>query len=100
MLVQGPIELGVLFGKRTSPHVMLVFGVPRDLPPLGLSFKPIVVDDSAYVIGSFDAYVDTRRDYATWFAESSAGPIIGDVLMSGGRVLGGIVHAQVASRAE
>jgi len=54
----------------------------------------------AYVIGSFDAYVDSSRDYATWFAESSAGSIIRDVLVSGGRVLGGIVHAQVASGAK
>jgi len=42
---------------------------------------------------SFDAYMDTSKDYATWFAESSTEPIIGDVPMSEGRVLGGIVHA-------
>ena len=42
------------------------------------------------VMGSFDAYVDTIKDYATWFAESSMGPIVGDVPMSGGRVLEGI----------
>ena len=50
--------------------------------------------------GSFDAYMDTNRDYATWFIESSIGPIIGDVSVSGGRVLGGIFCAQVASGVE
>ena len=79
---------------------MSVFGVLRDPPPLGLSFESIFMDDSTYVIGSFDAYMNTSRDYATWFVESSTGPIIGNILVSGGRVLGGIVHAQVASRAE
>ena len=44
--------------------------------------------------------MDTSRDYATWFDESSIRPIIGDVLMSGGRLLGGIVRAQVAFGAE
>ena len=79
---------------------MTVFEVPRDPPPLSLSFESIVVDNPAYTTGSLIAYVDTHRDYATWFAESSMGPIIGDVPMSGGRVLGGIVHAQVASGAK
>ena len=79
---------------------MSVFGVPRDPPSLNLSFESIVMDNSAYVTGSFDAYIDTSRDYANWFAESSKGPIIGDVPVSGGRVLGGIVRAQVASRAK
>ena len=72
---------------------MLVYGVPRDLPPLGLSFESIVLDDLAYATGSFDAYVDTSQDYPTWFVESSTRPIIGDVPVGGGRVLGGIVRA-------
>ena len=41
---------------------------------------------------TFDAYVDTSRDYSTWFVESSVGPIIKDVPVNGGRVLGGIAH--------
>lgn len=77
---------------------MSVFGVPRDPPPPGLSFEPVVIDDLAYAMGSFDAYVDTSMDYATWFIESSTGPMIGNVLVS--RVLGGIVYAQVAFGAE
>ena len=46
---------------------MLIFGVRKDPPPLGLSFESIVMDNSAYTTGSFDAYVDTSKDYATWF---------------------------------
>ena len=79
---------------------MSVFGVPRNPPPLSLSFESIVMENRAYTMGSFDAYVDTSRDYAAWFAESSTMPIIGDVPVSGGRVLGGLVRAQVASGAE
>ena len=86
--------------ERTFHQFMSVFRVPRDPPPLGLSFKSIVLDDSTYVTSSFDTYVDTSKDYAIGFAESSTGPIIGDVLVSGSGVLGGIVHAQVASKAE
>ena len=86
--------------ERTFLQVMLVFGVPRDPPPLDLSFKSIVIDNPAYATGSFDAYVDTSIDYATWFVASSARPIMGDVPVSGGRVLGGIAHAQVAFGAE
>lgn len=78
---------------------MSVYRVPRDLPPLGLSFETIVLDDPAYTASSFDAYMDTNRDYATWIAESSTGPIIRDVPVSGDRVLGDIIHAQVAYRA-
>ena len=44
--------------------------------------------------------MDTSRDYATWFIESSTGPIIGDVPVNGGRVLRGLVHAQVAFEVE
>ena len=72
---------------------MPVFRVPRDPPLLGFSFKSVVIDDSTYAMGSFDAYMDTSRDYATWFVKSSIRPIIGDVPASGGRVLGGIVRA-------
>ena len=79
--------------ERTFHQVMSIYGVHRDLHPLSLSFESIVLDNPAYTTGSFDAYVDTSSDYAIWFAESSAGPIIGDVPMSGGRVLKGIVHA-------
>ena len=79
---------------------MLAYGVLRDLPPLGLSFETIVLDDPAYATSSFNAHVDTSKYYATWFTESSVGPIIGDVPVSGSRVLGGIICAQVATRVE
>jgi len=79
---------------------MLVYGVPRDPPSLGLSFKSIVLDNLAYVMGSFDAYVDTSRNYGTWLGKSSTRPINGNVLVSGGRVLGGLIRAQVASGVE
>ena len=72
---------------------MSVYGVPWDLPPHGLSFETIILGNLAYVTSSFNAYVDTSRDYATWFIESFMGLIIGDVPVSGGRVLGGIIHA-------
>ena len=36
---------------------MPVFGVPRDPPPLGFSFEPIIVDDLDCMTGSFDAYI-------------------------------------------
>ena len=72
---------------------MPVYGVPRDPPPHGLSFEAIVLDDPKYATGTFDAYVNTSRYYSTWFAESSTGLIIGDVLMSGGRMLEGVVRA-------
>ena len=72
---------------------MPVFRVPRDPPLLGFSFEFVVIDDSTYAMGSFDAYMDTSRDYAIWFTECLVGPIIGDVPVSGGRVLKGIVHA-------
>ena len=78
---------------------MSVYGVPRDLPPLSLSFESIILDDPAYTTSSFDAYVDTSWDYATWFVESYAWSIIGDVPVNGDRVLGGIVYSQVASGA-
>ena len=94
MLVLGPVELGVLSGKEDLPsgyasflgylEMHLFLACPRTSP--------------AYATGSFDSYVDTSRDYATWFAKSSIGPISGDVPVSKGRVLGGIVRAQVASR--
>jgi len=76
---------------------MPIYGVPRDSPPHGLSSKTMVLDNSTYVMGSFDAYVDTSRDYFTWFVESSVGPIIGDIPVNGGRVLGSIICAQVAT---
>ena len=79
--------------ESTFHQVMPIYGVPRDLPPLGLSFESIVLDDLAYATGSFDAYVDTNQDYPIWFAESSTRPIIGDVPVGGGRVLEGIVLA-------
>ena len=65
-----------------------------------MSFEFVVLDDRAYTTGSFVTYMDISRDYATWFVESFVGPIIGDVPVSGGRVLGGIVCAQMAFRAE
>ena len=86
--------------ETTFHQVMLVFGVPRDAPPLILSFESIVMENSAYAMGSFYAYMNTSRHYATWFAESSTRPIIGDVPMIRSRVLRGIIHAQVAYGAE
>ena len=71
---------------------MPVYGVPRDPPPHDLTFEAMVLDDPDYATGALDAYIDTSRDYSTWFAESSTWPIIGDVLVSGGRVKGGAVH--------
>ena len=72
---------------------MLIYGVPKDPPPCGLSFEAMVMGGPDYVTGTFDAYVDTSRDYSTWFEEFSTGPIIGDVPVSGGRVLEGIILA-------
>ena len=69
--------------ERTFHQVMPVYRIPRDLTPHGLSFKAIVLDDLEYAMGAFNAYVDTSRDYSTWFAKSSVGPIIGDVPVSG-----------------
>ena len=71
---------------------MPVYGVPKDPPHHSLSFETMVLGDSAYATSSFNAYVDTSKDYSTWFAESFVRPIIRDVLMSGGRVLGGNVR--------
>ena len=79
---------------------MLVYGVPRDLPLHDLSFEAIVLGDLDYAIGAFNTYVDTNRDYSIWFVESSTGPIIGDVFVTGGRVLRGVICAQVAIGAE
>ena len=79
--------------ERTFYQVMPVYGVPRDPPPYGLSFKTIVLGDLTDATGSFDAYMDTSRDYTTLFAVFFAGPIIGNALVSGGRVLGGIICA-------
>ena len=76
---------------------MPIYGVPRDLPPHGLSFEAIVLDDLNYAMGIFDVYVDMNRNYSTQFVKSSAGPIIGDVPVSGGKVLEGVVHVQVAT---
>ena len=44
---------------------MPIYGVPRDLPPHGLSFKAIVLDDLNYAMGIFDVYVDMNRNYST-----------------------------------
>ena len=99
MLILGPLSWEFFLAERTFHQVMPIFRVPRNLPPLGLSFESIIMDDPAYTTGSFDAYMDTSKDYANWFAESSTGPIIKDVPVSEGRVLGGIIRAQVASRA-
>ena len=86
--------------EMTFHQVMPVYRVPRDLTPHGLSFKAIVLDDLEYAMGAFDAYVDTSRDYSTWFAKSSVGPIIRDVPMNGGKVLEGVVRTQVATGIE
>ena len=78
--------------ERTFHQVMPVYGMPRDPPPHGLSFEAMVLGDPDYATNAFDAYVDTSIDYSTWFVESSTGLIIGDVLVSGGRVLGGAIR--------
>ena len=77
---------------------MPIYGVPRDLPSHGFPFEAIILDDPEYAVGAFDAYMDTSRDYSTWFAESSTRLIIKDVPVSRGKVLGGAVRAQVATR--
>ena len=79
--------------EKAFHQVMPVYGVPRDLPPYSLSFKTMVLGDLAYAIVSFDVYVNTSREYSTWFTESFVGLIIGDVPVSRGRVLGSIIHA-------
>ena len=58
--------------KRTFHQVMPVYGVPKDPPHHCLSFEAMVLEDPDYATGAFDAYVDTSRDYSTWFVESSA----------------------------
>ena len=70
--------------ERTFHQVMPIYGVLRDSPPYSLSFEAMVLDDLDYVMGAFDAYMDLSRDYSTWFAESSTGPIIGDIPLSWG----------------
>ena len=57
--------------ERAFHQVIPAYGVPRDPPPYGFSFKAIVLDDLEYVVGAFDAYVDMSGDYSTWFVESS-----------------------------
>ena len=55
---------------------MSVFRVLRDPPPLGLSFEFIVIGGLAYTTSSFNAYVDTSKYYAIWFAKSSTGLLL------------------------
>ena len=77
---------------------MLIFRVPRD-PPSEISFPDMVLDNPAYVIGSFEGFVTSNTDYATWFSESSTRPIINDCPVSGGRIFGGIASTRRASEA-
>ena len=49
MLVLGPVELGVFLAEWTFHQVMPIFGVPKDLPPLGLLFESVVLDDPTYI---------------------------------------------------
>jgi len=77
---------------------MSVFRVLRD-PPRELSYSVVILDDLDYGIGSFKGFVTKDTDYVTWFLRSSAGPIINDCLVSGGRVLGGITRTYRASEA-
>lgn len=79
---------------------MLVYRVPRDPPPHGLSFEATVLDDPDYVTRAFDPYMDMSRDCSTLFTKSSAGSIIGNVPVSGGKVLKGIIRAQVVTGVE
>ena len=51
--------------EKTFHQVMPIYEVPRDLLPHDLSFKAMVVDDPDYATGTFNAYVDTSRDYLT-----------------------------------
>jgi len=71
---------------------MLTFRVPRD-PPLEISYLKVIVDDPTYATCSFEGFVIEDTDYATWFLASSAGPIIDDCPVNGGRVLRGIARA-------
>lgn len=84
--------------KQTFHQVMLTFRMPKD-PPLEISCPEVVMDNLAYDTGSFGGFVIEDIDYATWFLASSAGPIIDDCLVSGGRVLGGITRARRALEA-
>ena len=79
--------------ERTFHQVMPVYGVARDPPPYSLSFEAMVMGDPDYTTGAFNAYVDMSKDYSTCFTESSAGPIIGDIPVSRGRVLGLVICA-------
>ena len=61
----GLVKLGVLFGTKDLPSGHIGFWGTRDPLPPSYSFESIVMDDLTYAIGSFDAYMDTSRDYAT-----------------------------------
>lgn len=74
------------------------FKVPRDPPPW-ISYHDMILDDPAYVIGSFECFLIAATNYATWFLESFAGPIIDDCPVSGSRVLRVITHTWWASEA-
>lgn len=78
---------------------MPVFKVPKDPPPQR-SCPEIILDDLAYAIGSSKGFLIVATNYATWFLESSARPIIDDCPISGGRVLGGIARTRQVSKAQ
>lgn len=77
---------------------MPVFRVPKDPPPR-TSCPEIILDDLVYAVSSFKGFLIVATDYATWFLESSAKPIIEDCPISGGWLLGGITRAQQVSEA-
>ena len=59
----------------------------------------MILDGLDYGTSSFKGFVTKYINNVTWFLQSSAGPIIDDSLVSGGRVLGGIAHAHRTSKA-
>jgi len=82
----------------TYHQVMPIFRVPRD-PPQELSCSMLILDDLDYTTSSFEGFVTEDTDYFIWFLKSLTEPIMDDCPVSGGRLLGDIVHACRASKA-
>lgn len=95
-MVLGPNELGVLSSREDLPlgHADLwsAYG--------SASSQLVIRGHGPEQPGLCKKHLDTSKDYYTWFTESFARPIIGDVPVSGGRVLGGIICAQVVHMQE
>lgn len=84
--------------EMTFHQVMSVFKVPRDPPPK-ISYPAMIMDNPAYAIGSFKGFLTVTIDYATWFLESSDGPITDNFLLNRGKVLGRIKPIRGAAEA-